>query len=554
MRLLKSLILAGILASSGFVSAALADKRVALVIGNSNYLQVKALPNPTRDAAAVAALLRGAGFDSVEVQENLANADMKRVIRDFFDRTRDSDVAVLYYAGHGMEVDGVNYLLPVDAALKRDIDVEDEAVSLDRVLKILEPARRLRLVILDACRDNPFTQSMRRTVASRSIGRGLARIEPTVTDTLIAFAAKAGSTADDGNGLHSPFTSALLKNLQTPGLDLRIAFGRVRDDVLAATNHRQEPFVYGSLGGQTVSLFPVEATKPAEPVASPVAAPKPAPVPVDTEAVARRDYELAAQVGTKDAWDSFLAVHTAGFYADLARAQRAKLLAQNVKPMPTTANTPTVAAPPVTAPKPLAPGPRLSSVQPQQQQPAAQPSSTSPGQTRVVVTDPLVTVRDIHVELKRLGCYRGDLDSPWDETSRRALEAFNRHAGTRLDGRVASLDLLDVLRTKPAGLCPLECNRGYRAQGDTCVKITCKRGYEVNDNGDCVRQHRTNTASRPPKANVHEPKREPRSRATTDSPGQRVVCGQNGCLPVKKGCRGEIRPSGHDQVAVVNCH
>ena len=549
MRILKSLIVAGFFASCGLGSAAMADKRVALVIGNSNYLQVKALPNPTRDAAAVAALLRGAGFDSVEVQENLSNTDMKRVIRDFFDRTRDSDVAVLYYAGHGMEVDGVNYLLPVDAALKRDIDVEDEAVSLDRVLKILEPARRLRLVILDACRDNPFTQSMRRTVASRSIGRGLARIEPTVTDTLIAFAAKAGSTADDGTGLHSPFTSALLKNLQTPGLDLRIAFGRVRDDVLAATNHRQEPFVYGSLGGQTVSLFPVEATKPAEPV---VATPKPAPAPVDTEAVMRRDYELAAQVGTKDAWDSFLAVHTAGFYADLARAQRAKLLAQNVKPMPTTANTPTVTAPPVTAPKPLSPGPRLTSVQPQQPAPAPSPA---PGSTRVVVTDPQVTVRDIHVELKRLGCYRGELDNPWDETSRRALEAFNRHAGTRLDGRVASLDLLDVLRTKPAGICPLECQRGYRAQGDTCVKITCKRGYETNDNGDCVRTQRTNTAARPPKANVHEPKpkREPRAR-NNDSPTQRVVCGQNGCIPVKKGCRGEVRASGQDAVAVVNCN
>src|SRR6202023_1711894 len=138
-----------------------------------------------------------------------------------------------YYAGHGIEVNGVKYLVPVDATLRRDIDVEDETVSLDRLLQVLEPAKRLRLIILDACRDNPFTKSMARTMASRSVGRGLARIEPTTSDTLIAFAAKAGFTAADGDGAHSPFTTALLKYLVTPGLDVRLAFGRVRDDVLS---------------------------------------------------------------------------------------------------------------------------------------------------------------------------------------------------------------------------------------------------------------------------------------------------------------------------------
>ena len=235
---------------------ALADRRVALVIGNSAYKYVPKLTNPANDAAAVVNLLRTAGFDVVESKRDLNISDMKRTVRDFTDMTKDADIAVVYYAGHGIEVDGTNYMIPVDAELARDIDVEDEAVSLDRIVRVLDPVKRLRLVILDACRDNPFGRTMKRSIGTRSIGRGLAKIEVQGSDTLIAFAAKAGSTASDGDGKNSPFATALVSNLGTPGLDLRLAFGRVRDDVLKATGNRQEPFVYGSLGGSTVSLVP----------------------------------------------------------------------------------------------------------------------------------------------------------------------------------------------------------------------------------------------------------------------------------------------------------
>ena len=237
----------------------MADKRVALVIGNGKYQHAPNLLNPSNDAAAVNLLLKGAGFDTVIAQENLGVSDLRRAVRDFTEQTRDADIAVIYYAGHGIEVSGTNYLVPVDASLRRDIDVEDETVSLDRLLQVLEPAKRLRLVILDACRDNPFAKSMTRTMASRAVGRGLARVEPVTSDTLIAFAAKAGSTAADGAGIHSPFTSALLKHVVTPGLDVRLAFGRVRDEVLEKTGSKQEPFVYGSLGGKTVTLAALSA-------------------------------------------------------------------------------------------------------------------------------------------------------------------------------------------------------------------------------------------------------------------------------------------------------
>ena len=181
------------------------------------------------------------------------------MLRDFADKAADADIAVIYYAGHGIEVDGTNYLIPVDAKLERDNDVYDEAFSLDRVLVSVESAKKLRLVILDACRDNPFAQTMKKTVATRAIGRGLAKVEPASPNTLIAYSAKAGSTAQDGDGKNSPFTTALSQHLTTPGLDVRRAFGFVRDDVLKSTGNRQEPYVYGSLGGDDVPLVPAPA-------------------------------------------------------------------------------------------------------------------------------------------------------------------------------------------------------------------------------------------------------------------------------------------------------
>ena len=216
-------------------------------------------------------------------------------------------------------MEGTNYLIPVDAALQRDTDVYDEAVSLDRVLVAVESAKQLRLVILDACRDNPFSKTMKK-VGMRSVGRGLAKVEPTSPNTLIAYAAKAGSTAADGDNKNSPFTDALVRHIATPGLDVRKAFGFVRDDVLKVTNNRQEPYVYGSLGGEDVPLLPVKAAPSAS--GAPVA---------DARADVRRDYELSLQLGTRAAWDTFLKSYPTGFYADLAKGQIDKIRAEDAR-------------------------------------------------------------------------------------------------------------------------------------------------------------------------------------------------------------------------------
>ncbi len=176
-----------------------AERRVALVIGNSAYKSVPRLTNPVNDATLIGGMLKKAGFDSVDIKLDLSVVDMRKALREFAGKTREAEVAVIYYAGHGIELDGNNYLIPTDAALETDNDVFDEAFPLDRVLFAIEPAKQLRLVILDACRDNPFAKTMKRTVAARAIGRGLGKVEPTSPNTMVAYAAKAGSTASDGD-------------------------------------------------------------------------------------------------------------------------------------------------------------------------------------------------------------------------------------------------------------------------------------------------------------------------------------------------------------------
>jgi hypothetical protein len=517
-----------------------AAKRVALVIGNSAYQNVALLPNPTNDGAVIASTLKNAGFDVVDSRHDLPANEMRRALRDFADRARDADIAVIYYAGHGMEVDGTNYLIPVDAKLERDTDVYDEALSLDRVLVSIEPAKQLRLVILDACRDNPFAKSMKRTLASRAIGRGLAQVEPASPNTLIAYSAKAGSTAMDGDSKNSPFTIALSKHLTTPGLDVRRAFGFVRDDVLKTTNNRQEPFVYGSLGGDDLPLVPV-------PVAAPAA---PAPNP---QAEARRDYELALQVGNKDALNAFVAQYPDGFYASLARIQLAKIAAEEARvaatekarlaeqerarlaaegtqtsqqlkaaeadvkaaeqarlaaekakqvalDQATDAERKRVAA--ETAVASSVSGNRAANNNIAAGNGAVADAPANVPQTNIAALTPGPTPqadlnKSVQIELRRVGCLTGAADGEWNAASQRSLTLFNRSAGTRLDVKTASLDTLDAIKQKSSRVCPLVCEHGFKADGERCSRIVCAEGSFLNEDNECEkRRAKTPTVSR----------------------------------------------------------
>jgi hypothetical protein len=297
-----------------FTHAAMADRRVALVIGNAKYEHADTLTNTVNDANAIAALLTKAGFDVVDERRDVGVVEFKRAVREFLNSAANADIVVVYYSGHGIEVGGTNYLIPVDAKLASDYDIDDETISLDRIMLTAQSAKRLSLIILDACRDNPFLRTAARATTTRSVANRLVGVQPAGTDSLIAYAAKAGSVSYDGAGSNSPFTTALVKYIAEPGLDIRIALGKVRDDVLASTGNRQEPFVYGSLGGADISLVPAPKTA------------APAPTAVDPSAATAHEYEMAERVGARQAWESFLAVHSTGFYADLARAQLAKLV------------------------------------------------------------------------------------------------------------------------------------------------------------------------------------------------------------------------------------
>ena len=156
---------------------------------------------------------------------------------------------MVFFAGHGLEMNGSSYLIPVDAELKRETHVSDEAISLFQIQAKVDAATKLGLVILDSCRNNPFLARMIRSTATRSLSRGLSPVEPE-GNVLVAYAAKHGTTAEDGAGEHSPFTEALLASIEEPGLEINFLFRKVRDRVRQTTEKRQEPFLYGTLGSE----------------------------------------------------------------------------------------------------------------------------------------------------------------------------------------------------------------------------------------------------------------------------------------------------------------
>jgi len=512
-----------------------AEKRVALVVGNSAYKNVPRLPNTARDAALIASMLKDAAFDVVTGLD-LDVGGMRKALRDFGARARDADIAIVYYAGHGIEMDGNNYLIPTNALLQTDGDVLDEAISMDRVLFAVEPVKRLRLIILDACRDNPFAKTMKRTVASRGIGRGLAKVEPTTPNTMIAFAAKAGSTASDGDGENGPFARAIVAHLPEPGLDLRLAFGLVRDDVLKNTGYQQEPYVYGSLGGDRMPLVP------AKPVVT-------APQPNNPQNDVRKDYELALQLGTRDGWNAFLVQYPDGFYANLAKGQLNKIAieeagaaaaekalagrapaekAETEKPAVETAAA-------GQAPKQVAE--KQSGEADARQKEQSQKVASLPPATDTAAPSGNDLIKSVQLELRRLGCLTAAADGDWNSASQRSLSLFNKNAGTKFDARLASTDALDALKTKQGRVCPLVCDHGFKADGDHCVKITCRTGYRLNNDNEC---EKTQDKKPPDEAKKPDSERKQAQAPSKSQASGQIVCNSTGCRPVAKGCHAEF--------------
>jgi uncharacterized caspase-like protein len=416
-----------------FSVPALAADRVALVIGNGAYQRVPPLPNPPRDAADIAHALERLDFKVTQLN-NATAADMRKALVEFGHAAEGSMMAVVFYAGHGMEAGGENWLVPADAELRSDTDIESEAVSHRSVNLQVSKARQLGLIILDACRNNPFAAKMKRSLSTRAVARGLAPTEPT-DNVLVAYAARDGTTASDGDGRNSPFTAALLRNIETPGLEISFLFRNVRDEVMSATKREQQPFVYGSLSKEAIYLKPPATTSVQT-------------TPVPTEAAASTEDERS--------WQSIKTRNYANLYEELlerypysphaieARERLAKL-----KSTQTTSVAP--------------PGVSLTTDQ-----------SAAADLPRLLLG-----------ELRRVGCSRGINDGSWNIAAQRSLGLFNEKARTKFDVKVASLDALNAVRGKKDRVCPLICERGYRAKGDDCVEIVCKAGFKVGEDNTC---------------------------------------------------------------------
>ena len=259
-------------------TAAKADKRVAFVVGNGAYKNVAPLPNPSIDAKAIAGALRNVGFEVVE-GSNLTRDKMTERLLDFGKKAQGADVAVFFYAGHGIAISGTNYLLPIDADIKSEMDVKlGAAINIDLTLEQTMGDAKVKLVFLDACRDNPFAAKIKSNNATRSVNvqTGLAEMK-SGEGTLIAFATGPGQTALDGTeGGNSPFTRALLANITQPGIEIQQAMTKVRAQVNEETSKGQLPWGHTNLIGSVyLNGTPAPAAPGAAPKAPAVAAVSP---------------------------------------------------------------------------------------------------------------------------------------------------------------------------------------------------------------------------------------------------------------------------------------
>jgi hypothetical protein len=416
-------VLAAMLAPAG----AQAEKRVALVIGNGAYSNTAPLNNPANDAADVVGVLQRLGFEVVEGRD-LDKRSMERLIRQFGTKLAGADVALFFYAGHGLQVGGQNYLVPTDARLASEGDVDFESLPLNLVIRQMEREAKTSLILLDACRDNPLARNLARNMGTRSaqIGQGLAEVR-TGVGTLIAFSTQPGYVALDGAGRNSPYAQAFLKHAEVPGKDISAVLVEVRNDVLKATNGKQVPWEHTSLTGQVYlrTLAAPAATEPAT-------------------ASARsydKEMEIAFWNTVKDSKspavvEAYLERYPNGTFSGLAR-----VLVTQLKDPPAKAKEPAkVAALPA---------------------PEVKPQPAPP--------EPQVLARALQTELKRVGCDPGTVDGRWGGKAREALGEFARYAKVTMPTEEPTAVALEAVLSRKERVCPLECDKGEKEVDGRCV-------------------------------------------------------------------------------------
>jgi uncharacterized protein YgiM (DUF1202 family) len=345
---------------------AMAEKRVALVIGNSAYENAPRLPNPINDARAVADVLRRLDFVVIEALDQ-DKPGTQELLSQFREELLDADVSLFFYGGHGLQVKGQNYLLPVDAKLDFESDLAFEAVPVDAVLGLMESITPVRLMFLDACRDNPLAQSLARISRGGVVGSGLARMDSSA-GTLIAFATEAGKVALDGDGEHSPFALALLEHIETPGLEVMQMLSRVRATVIDNTGGDQLPLDMSAL----VSDF--YFIPPAPPAPAPVAAAPPTIFGATDEQLFWQSIQTSTD---PEDFRAYLESFPDGVFARLARNRLNALSGASQSQV--AALTPTE-APPSATPRAASSAPQteIAALTPPTEAPAATPPAAPP--------------------------------------------------------------------------------------------------------------------------------------------------------------------------------
>jgi hypothetical protein len=514
---IRTLLLLTLLAFAAGTTTASAERRVALVIGNSAYENAAVLRNPRNDASDMAQELRKVGFE-VQLGLDLDQQHFAQSIEQFARAMDGADVALFYYAGHGLQMNDRNYLVSVNAKLQNEFLLTSETIDLEAIVRLMESKSPVNLVFLDACRNNPLADNLRQNLASTkrsaSLGRGLARIEPSGRDTLIAYAAAPGQVAVDGQGRNSPFTSSLLKNMDRPGLEVSVMLKEVASDVRRETQNTQRP---QQLSDMARTFYFTRADTPAQPQ------PAPAPAPAPRAVVAQNDDDKTVDVAfwnsvqaakDCDAVQAYLRRFPNGVFVDLAKLSERRLcvsdrqvtIIEHSPPPGQAPALPSLALPPAPPPV-IAPPPPVVAAPPPAPEPAAPQVAALPPPMQPPPED---LGRNIGYELERLGCI-SSADDKWSAATGDAIRRYNRYAKASLDPETPSPDTLSALHDASGRVCPLICKRGFRAEDDECVAIG-----RPNQRPKAVsrRPERPEHTARPERTEPREP-RKPREPSGT---------------------------------------
>lgn len=444
-----------------------AAKRVALVIGNSAYTDATPLKNPLNDAIDIAKKLRGLDFE-VLLGVDLKLDKMLAIVRDFARKLSDADTALIFFAGHALQVNGENYLAPIDTKLQSETDLQFDTVSLNQIMGIVQSKAKTLLVFLDACRDNPLSRRFVRK--SRSFAtQGLAQPKSSAEGTFIAFSTEPGNVALDGSGRNSPFTSALLNHIDKPGVEIASLMTDVRSEVFHSTNRQQLPWTNSGLLGRFYFNEKV-APSGANPAQS-----------EQQKLLKNLVQEKREWVKIQNSADEKVVSDFLTRFPDGAFSAVAKFKQEQLKQFRELAKQR----------KELEQALRVASL------PKIEPQTTVTQNDELppeIVTKELV--RSVQLELDRLGCQPGTIDGLWGAMGRRALTKFAKHSNLKIASVEPNSEVLKILQGKSGRMCPISCSSKFNAIDGQCVLKTCKSGQKLSSKGQCYKPKTVSSSKR----------------------------------------------------------